>query len=170
MKQNEREPLEELSPEEQAKLLEDLEDSPARAARTSRSARKEATWHRLSSEVMEEEGSRGVPKRPMHDVILSTDDEHRKRERSRDQAASVSFRPDPELNDPAADLADVLGRDVLDAATSGVDMSELVPPVESWEEEVGGPFIISGLQAGEEDEEEFDLSDIEARKYIRPSG
>jgi len=168
--QNEREPQEELSPDEREKLLEDLEDSPAKAAlRPARPRPKEAASHQLSSEVLEEEGSLGVPKRPMHDVVRTADDEVMRRGRARDQAASVAFESDPELNDPAADLAEVLGRDMLGAATSGVDMSELVPPEESFEEE-GGPYIVSGLQAGEEDEEEYDLADIDARRHIRPGG
>lgn len=170
MSQKEREPPEELSPEERRKLQADLEDSPAKSVLRPARARKEARSHQLSSEILEEEGSLGVPKRPMHDVVRTADDEVRKRERAREQSASVAFHSDPELNDPAADLAEVLGRDMLDSVTSGVDMSELVPPEESFEEEVGGPYIVAGLQAGEEDEEEFDLGDIDARRHIRPGG
>lgn len=127
-----------------------------------------AQTHQITSEILEEVGSLGVSKRPMHEAIRTSDDEVRKRERAAVQEASIEFRPDPELGDAAADLADELGRKMLDAATSGVDMSELVPPEMSFEEEVGGPFIVSGLQAGEEDEEEFALRDIDERSRRQP--
>lgn len=105
----------------------------------------------------------------MHDAIRTSDDEVRHRERARMQEASIEFRPDPEMGDAAADLADELGRHMLDAVTSGVDMSELVPPEQSFEEEVGGPYIVSGLPGGEEDEEvEFDLRDIDEKSRRQP--
>lgn len=105
----------------------------------------------------------------MHEAVRTADDEVRHRERARAQEASTKFRPDPETGDAAADLASELGRDMLDAATSGVDMSELVPPEESFEEEVGGPFIVSGMPVGLEDEEvEFDLRDVDEKSRRQP--
>lgn len=127
-----------------------------------------ARTHQLVSEVMEEEGSLGVPKRPMHEMVRTSDDENRKRERGMTQEASIEFRPDPELGDAAADLAEELGRNMLGAATSGVDMSELVPPEESFQEEVGGPYIVTGVQAELGEEPEFDLRDVDEKSRRHP--
>lgn len=124
--------------------------------------------HQLASETLEEIGTGGVRKRAMHDAVRTSDDEVRERERAPEQPAAIEFRHDPLLGDAAADLAEELGRDMLESATSGVDMSELVPPEESYEEEVGGPYIVSGFQAGEEDEEEFDLRDIDEKSRRQP--
>lgn len=118
--------------------------------------------------MLDELGTGGVAKRPMHEAVRTSDDEVRHRELAPFEEASVEFETDPELADAAADLASELGRGMLDSATSGVDMSEIVPPEESFEEEVGGPFIVSGLQAGEEDEEEFNVSDIDERSRRQP--
>ena len=78
----------------------------------------------------------------MHDVIHAPDDGIAEYHLGPQQEASVSFRPDPEVGDAAADLAEELGQNALRSATSGEDMSELEDQAETDAAEIDGPFVI----------------------------
>ena len=101
-----------------------------------------ASFPLVGSEVLDVIGSAGVPKREMHDVIHSPDDGIVEHHLGPLQEASVSFRPDPEVGDAGADLAEEFGQNYLRSATTGEDMSELENPTEMAAAEVGGPFVI----------------------------
>ncbi len=82
-------------------------------------------YHQLAgSAVLRARGSGGVPKRAMHDVVHSADDEISDRHLGPGQGAATSFRPDPEMGDAGADLADTLGRSFLDGAVTGDEEAE----------------------------------------------
>ena len=96
----------------------------------------------VGSDVLDVVGSRGVPKREMHDVIHSPDDGIAEVRLGPLQEASVSFHADPEIGDAGADLAQEFGENYLRSATTGEDMSELENPDEPDPNEFGGPFVI----------------------------
>src|SRR5258706_98261 len=81
--------------------------------------------------------SKGVPKREMHDIIHSPDDGIAEQPVGPQQEPSVSFHADPEVGDAGADLAEEFGRNYLQSATTGQDMSELENPSETDPTEVG---------------------------------
>jgi hypothetical protein len=101
-----------------------------------------ASFPLVGSDVLDVVGSRGVPKREMHDIIHSPDDEIAEYPLGPMQEASVSFRPDPEIGDAAADLAEELGQSAMRSATTGEDVSELESAPEMAPTEIGGPFLI----------------------------
>jgi hypothetical protein len=105
-----------------------------------------ASFPLVGSEVLDVIGSAGVPKRGMHDVIHSPDDGIAEHHLGPLQEASVSFRPDPEVGDAGADLAEELGQNYLRSVTTGEDMSELENPTEMDPTEIGGPFVIESLR------------------------
>jgi hypothetical protein len=96
----------------------------------------------VGSEVLEVVGSGGVPKRDMHDIIHSPDDGIAVVRLGPQQGASVSFRPDPEIGDAGADLAEEFGENYLRSATTGEDMSELENPTEPDPNEFAGPLVL----------------------------
>ena len=68
-----------------------------------------ASFPFVGSDVLDISGSGGAPRREMHDIIHSADDEIAEHHLGPLEEASVSFRPDPEAGDAGADLADELG-------------------------------------------------------------
>jgi hypothetical protein len=106
----------------------------------------------VGSDVLDVIGSHGVPRRNMHDVIHTSDDEIVERPLGPLEAASVSFRPDPEAGDAGADLAEELGRSYLRSATTGEDISEIENADELDASEIGGPFLEIDTNAEQEDE------------------
>ena len=121
-------------------------------------------WHAgkshdlVGSDVLDEVGTGGVAKRAMHDVVRTPDDEvvqrHYHHYRN-EESATVSFHPDLELGDAAADLADEFGRAFLESATSVEDISgqEEVADDEMLDSEIGGPFIITETEEAEMSED-----------------
>ena len=95
----------------------------------------------VGAEVLEAVGSNGKVGRAMHDVIYSPDDENVITRLGPEQSAHVAFRPDHELGDAGAELAEDFGRDFLLAATTGDDISAIENPAATSVSEVGGPFI-----------------------------
>src|SRR5258708_39293278 len=101
-----------------------------------------ASFPLAGSDVLDVIGSKGVPKREMHDIIHAPDDGIAEQPVGPQQEPSVSFHADPEVGDAGADLAEEFGRNYLQSATPGQDMSELENPSETDPTEVGGPSII----------------------------
>jgi hypothetical protein len=103
-----------------------------------------ASFPFVGSDVLDVIGSKGVPKREMHDVIHSPGDGIAEVHLGPLEGASVSFRPDPEMGDAGADFAEEFGGNYLRSATTGEDVSELENPPELDPAEIGGPFVIEG--------------------------
>jgi hypothetical protein len=95
----------------------------------------------LGSEVLDVTGAEGVSRRAMHDVIHAPDDEIAEQPLAPGEEADISFRPDREIGDAGAELAEELGRSYLQSATSGEDISEIEAGDEADPVEVGGPFL-----------------------------
>jgi hypothetical protein len=114
---------------------------PRRAVRPTESGAQNdhpPTGHSLvGSEVLEAVGSKGVVRRAMHDVIHSPDDESVAYRVGPEQEPSVAFRPDHQLADAGAEMAEDLGREFLISATTGADMSELEGASSSEPTEIG---------------------------------
>lgn len=128
-----------------------------------------APTHTLAGdEVIEELGTRGVPKRAMHEPLRAPDDEVLERRHANEEAGVASFRPDPELGDAAAELAEELGRSFVESATAVADVSELVVPEETAEEEVGGPFVVTGIESELGREAAVNLRDVDEKSRRRP--
>lgn len=128
-----------------------------------------AAGHAMAGdEVLEEIGSRGVPKRAMHAPLRTPDDEVLARHRAHEESAVASFHPDPELGDAAADLAEELGRSFVESATRVSDVSEIAIPEETAEEEVGGPFVVTGPQSELGREAAYNLRDVDEKSRRRP--
>jgi hypothetical protein len=115
----------------------------------------------VGSEVLEAVGSKGVVRRAMHDVIHSPDDESVAYRVGPEQEPSVVFRPDHQLADAGAEMAEDLGREFLISATTGADMSEIESASSSEPAEIGvsvreGP---SDEEPGDEDDKAVDEDD-----------
>jgi hypothetical protein len=100
-----------------------------------------ASFPFVGSDVLDVIGSGGAPRREMHDIIHAPDDEIVEHHLGPLEEANVSFRPDPEVGDAGADLAEDFGRSYLQSATADEDMSEVESADDMDPSEVGGPFL-----------------------------
>ena len=108
----------------------------------------------VGSEVLEALRADGRIHRAMHDVIHAPDDDIVERHLRPKEEASVSFRPDHQLADAGAELAEDFGREFLMSATSGEDMSELTSNDETDPSEMGGPFIEEQIDDEDDQDDE----------------
>jgi hypothetical protein len=124
--------------------MHDPTGKPAPAKRSDRTKVPDETpaagFPLVGSDVLDVVGSRGVPKRNMHDIIHAPDDEIAEHALGPRQEASVSFRPDPEVGDAGADFAEEFGRSYLQSATTGEDVSEIEGADDLGPSDVGGLF------------------------------
>jgi hypothetical protein len=133
---------------------------PAPVKRAVPDAPPAASFPMAGSEVLDVTGSEGAPRRDMHDVIRTPDDEAVARPLGPLEEANVSFRPDPAMGDAGADFADELGRSYLRAATTGEDISEIENADEMDPSEIGGPFLEVDTNASPDDTDD-DSSSID---------
>jgi hypothetical protein len=128
-----------MNPDKRPKQRESKKEQESNQARAPRDP--SLAYHALvGSEVLEAIGSRGAPRRAMHDIIHAPDDEKVERHLGPEEEAHVSFRADEELGDAGSDFAEEFGRSYLVAATTGEDMSEIEEEAADAELEAGGPF------------------------------
>lgn len=94
--------------------------------------------HLVGSEVLDALGSKGAPKRAMHQPLRASDDDVMERRIAPGENVSISFEVDPELGDAAAELADDLARSFIDAATGDMDVGEAIEETSGMDEATSG--------------------------------
>ena len=128
-----------------------------------------ASFPLVGSEVLDVVGSEGAPRRNMHDVIRTSDDEGVARRLGPLEEANVSFRPDPDAADAGADFADELGRSYLRSATTGEDMSEIENADVLEASEIGGPCLEIDTNAAPEDTGVEDAASADGLRNVTES-